>query len=72
MDVHHLAKMANQIGAFFAAYPDKEFAVGEIANHLHKFWEPRMRETMFRHLDSAKDDLDPLVYEAFQRLQSMH
>lgn len=70
MDVHHLAKMANQIGSFFEAYPDHDFAVGEIANHLRKFWEPRMREAMFRHLDEAKADLHPAVYEAFLRLQT--
>lgn len=72
MDVHHLAKMANQIGAFFKAYPDTEFAVNEIAGHLHKFWEPRMRDTMFKNLESARGELDPLVYQAFQRLQAQH
>jgi len=70
MDVHHLTKMANQIGSFFEAYPDRDFAVTEIAGHLRKFWEPRMRETMFRHLDTAKAELHPAVYEAFLRLQT--
>ncbi|MBU3693475.1 MAG: formate dehydrogenase [Rhodocyclaceae bacterium] len=70
MDIHHLSKMANQIGSFFEAYPDREFAVNEIAGHLRKFWEPRMRETMLRHLDAAKADLHPTVYEAFLRLQT--
>jgi len=70
MDIHHLSKMANQIGSFFEAYPDREFAVKEIAAHLRKFWEPRMRETMFRHLDEVKADLHPAVYEAFCRLQT--
>jgi formate dehydrogenase subunit delta len=44
--------------------------VNEIAAHLRKFWEPRMRETMFRHLDAAKAELHPAVYEAFLRLQT--
>ncbi len=70
MDVHHLAKMANQIGSFFEAYPDREFAVNEIAAHLRKFWEPRMRDTLFSQLDSVKADLHPAVYEACLRLQA--
>jgi len=70
MDVHHLAKMANQIGSFFEAYPDREFAVNEIAAHLRKFWEPRMRDTMFKGLESVKAELHPAVYEACLRLQA--
>ena len=69
MDIHHLAKMANQIGSFFEAYPDREFAVNEIAAHLRKFWEPRMRDAMFKDLDTVKAELHPTVYDAFLRLQ---
>jgi formate dehydrogenase subunit delta len=70
MDVHHLAKMANQIGSFFEAYPDREFAINEIASHLRKFWEPRMREAMFGHLDTVRSELHPTVYEACLRLRA--
>jgi formate dehydrogenase subunit delta len=37
-----LVYMANQIATFFASRPEQE-AVTEIADHLRKFWEPRMR-----------------------------
>lgn len=37
-----LVYMANQIGKFFAAQGE-ERAVSEIADHLKKFWTPRMR-----------------------------
>ncbi len=70
MDVHHLAKMANQIGSFFEAYPDRDFAASEIAGHIRKFWEPRMRATMFEQMDAVKDELHPTVYQAFVKLQS--
>ena len=43
MDIPHLVKMANQIGEFFSAYPDAELARQEIAGHLQRFWDPRMR-----------------------------
>jgi formate dehydrogenase subunit delta len=35
--------MANRIGQFFAAQPDRDEALAGIAEHVRKFWEPRMR-----------------------------
>jgi formate dehydrogenase subunit delta len=43
MDLDNLIHMANRIGAFFAAQPDRDEALAGIADHLKKFWEPRMR-----------------------------
>jgi formate dehydrogenase subunit delta len=50
MDVHHLITMANQIGSFFASYPDQEEASSEISNHLQRFWAPLMRRELLRHV----------------------
>jgi len=51
MDIHHLVKMANDIGAFYAALPDRNEARTSIATHLKNFWEPRMRREI---IDYAK------------------
>jgi len=53
MDVENLVLMANRIGEFFQAMPDREEASREIALHLRKFWEPRMRRELLAHLDHA-------------------
>lgn len=37
-----LVYMANQIATFFEAIPPEEAAAG-VADHINKFWEPRMR-----------------------------
>lgn len=37
--------MANQIGQFFISQPDTD-ASAAIANHLRKFWDPRMRSAI--------------------------
>jgi formate dehydrogenase subunit delta len=50
MNVHHLITMANQIGAFFASYPDQEEASAEISNHLQRFWAPQMRQVLLKHV----------------------
>jgi formate dehydrogenase subunit delta len=68
MDIHHLAKMANEIGGFFGSSPDHELAVNSIAQHLKNFWEPRMRREIIEYAHLEDCDLTPLVREAVLRL----
>ena len=66
-----LIKMANQIGGFFNSYTDRDLARREVANHLDKFWEPRMRHMILDYNDKHKtlnNDLLPLVREALKIL----
>jgi formate dehydrogenase major subunit len=42
MDVNNLIRMANRIAEFFEAMPEHE-ALDGVAQHIQKFWEPRMR-----------------------------
>ena len=65
MDVDKLIRMANRIGEFFQAMPDRGEALEGIAQHLRKFWEPRMRRQLLAHVDSAQPSaLLPIVREA--------
>jgi formate dehydrogenase subunit delta len=42
-----------------------------IANHVRKFWDPRMRKAIFfAYLDAGGDGLDPKVKKAILRLKS--
>lgn len=68
MNVELLCDMANDIGAFFAAEPEHEAAVNGIANHIRRFWEPRMRRQIVELLAGGAARLDPLVREAVQRI----
>ena len=43
MDLHNLIVMANRIGDFFEAQPDRDEAMAGIADHIRKFWAPGMR-----------------------------
>jgi formate dehydrogenase subunit delta len=65
----HLVKMANDIGNFFRAEPQREDAIAGIANHIAKFWTRRMREKLTAHLLRSGDTvLDELPREALRRL----
>jgi len=68
MSPDRLVYMANQIGKFFA-YQKKNEIVPGIANHIRKFWDPRMRQAMFAYLDAGGEGLDPPVREAFVELR---
>ena len=67
MKAEKLVKMANQIGTFFASQKSGE-AVHGIADHIKKFWDPRMRASLFAHLDAGGEGLDPKVREAAEQL----
>lgn len=67
MDIHNLVHMANRIGQFFQAMPDQAEATAGVAEHIRKFWEPRMRRALLAHADTpAGADLLPLVREALR------
>ena len=69
MSPDRLVYMANQIGKFFEVQRADEVVPG-IANHIKKFWDPRMRKAIFAYLDEGGDGLDPPVREAIARLKA--
>jgi len=65
MNIEHLIRMANQIGTYFAAEPDRAAARDGVADHLARFWEKRMRQNLYAGFDQgAATTLAPLVSEA--------
>jgi formate dehydrogenase subunit delta len=68
MSPDRLVYMANQIGQFFA-YQRADEVVPGIANHIRKFWDPRMRKAIFAYIDAGGEGLDPQVMEALLSLR---
>ena len=65
MDTDNLVRMANRIGQFFAAMPDRAEALQGIAQHIQRFWERRMRAALLTHIDARHGEgLDTIVLEA--------
>ncbi|KAF0164551.1 MAG: formate dehydrogenase delta subunit [Rhodocyclaceae bacterium] len=65
MNPDTLIRMANQIGTFFEAMPDREQAVKDVASHLRRTWDPRMRTQLLSTLGGAGEaKLKPLVRDA--------
>jgi formate dehydrogenase subunit delta len=66
-----LIYMANQIGTFFAAQ-DKKNASSKIAEHILKFWDPRMRAQIMAHVERDGAGLDPQALEAVRLLKAQN
>jgi formate dehydrogenase subunit delta len=79
MDIGNLVRMANNIGDFFDAMPDRQEALEAAATHLQKTWEPRMRTALLDFLAQHKNgqsdsiELHPFMRDAIhlyaERLQ---
>ncbi|MBZ9987587.1 formate dehydrogenase subunit delta [Mesorhizobium sp. BH1-1-5] len=63
-----LVRMANQIATFFHSKPREEGITG-VAEHINKFWEPRMRRQFFEMLDAGTENFDELVVAASARIK---
>jgi formate dehydrogenase subunit delta len=71
MDTDNLVNMANRIGDFFDSMPDRKEARYDIADHIRKFWEPRMRRQFLAAFDAGDTELKPIVHEAVVEHRSM-
>ena len=69
MNVERLVAMANEIAAFFASEADQAAAADLVANHLRRFWEPRMRSAITAHLRSGGAGLTPVARDGVTRLE---
>ena len=64
MRSERLVSMANDIGAFWAAEPDKTEAARNVASHLKRFWDPRMRPQIVAYYREGGAGLDETARSA--------
>ncbi len=69
MNVTSLVTMANQIADFFVAEAGVAAAPQEIAAHITKFWDPRMRTQIIAHAAAGGAGLSPTALAAAGQLQ---
>jgi formate dehydrogenase subunit delta len=56
MNIDLLIKMTNEIGDFFkgAEVNDSKAAAQDVANHLRRYWDPRMRVQMLKYYEERQ------------------
>jgi formate dehydrogenase subunit delta len=68
MNSERLVQMANQIARFFESQPGREQAVAGIADHLRRFWDPRMRDGIATYVAAGGQGLSEAAKLAVERL----
>ena len=68
MKPDHMVRMANQIAGFFASYP-RDQAIESVADHIKKFWEPRMRSALIAYAKGGGAGLQDLVAAAIPKIE---
>jgi formate dehydrogenase subunit delta len=62
-----LVMMANQIACAFAPMGEAR-AIPKVADHIEKFWDPRMKRQMAMHVAGGGTGLKPLALAALANL----
>jgi formate dehydrogenase subunit delta len=66
--IDKLVRMANQIGDFYAAMPEKEATAGA-ASHLRLYWTPKMIGELVAFAEAGRAGLNPTAAHAVEALK---
>lgn len=66
-EIQHLVKMANDIAANLSFHADAE---ARIADHINRFWAPRMRRLLVDHAVDHAAELSPSLQSAIGKIRS--
>jgi formate dehydrogenase subunit delta len=61
MHPEYLVEMVNDISAFFAPAHEPEKAAAEVAAHLRRAWDPRMRRQVIEYWRAGEGDFTPVA-----------
>jgi formate dehydrogenase subunit delta len=68
MNIEHLVSMANDIGNFFDGEFGKQESPAQIALHITRYWDPRMRTEIIAHAAAGGGGLSPTALAAVKTL----
>lgn len=66
--IDRLVAMTNDIAGYFSSDPDPAAAAAGVADHLRRFWEPRMRSKIVAHLTSGGAGLSELARQGVSKI----
>lgn len=69
--IDKLVMMANQIARNLAVQGETK-AIAGTADHIARFWDPRMRAALIAHAAEGGDDLVPTARAAVRSLPAPH
>ena len=63
-----LVRMAEQIAANMAYTPDQDIVADKIADHLNRFWDPRMKRAISDYAQQSEAELTDALRLAIDKL----
>ena len=69
--VEKLVRMAEQITANMAYTDDLGVVAAKVADHLNRFWDPRMRQALVDCAGGVTEPLSPALSMALSRLHDI-
>ncbi|MCZ6832015.1 MAG: formate dehydrogenase subunit delta [Gammaproteobacteria bacterium] len=66
--IEKLLKMAEQITANMAFTGDQEVVAAKVADHLNRFWDPRMKAAIKAYGEQSPEQLSPPLQAALVQL----
>jgi len=69
MHIEQLVTMANDIANFFHGASDPGAGPRNVADHLRRYWDPRMRRQIIAHYDAGGTGLSDLAREGVALLE---
>ena len=70
MRSEQLITMANEIAAFFHGTGDAQQGAENMANHLRRYWDPRMRKQIIQYVRDGGAGLAPIAHMAVECLST--
>ena len=71
VDSGKLVRMAEQIAANMAYTDDVQLVATRVADHLNRFWDPRMRQAIAQVAHGDADQLSPALKAAVPQLHGI-
>jgi formate dehydrogenase subunit delta len=68
VDREKLLHMAQQIAANLDYGDEQAVIAANVASHLQRFWDPRMRVTILAHLEEQPEAFSPVLQQALELL----
>ena len=68
VDIAKLVKMAEHITANMRFTEDEAVVAERVADHINRFWDPRMKEAIREHALHSAGQLSPVLRSAVEQL----
>lgn len=68
MNPAQLTKMVNDIAMFFEGESGADKAIAEVASHMRRFWDPRMRREIVAYFATGGEGLSEIARNAVKEL----